>query len=149
MEIKIETASIRQLETLVMIEATCFDQEAFTKQQIAYLLTDYNAITLIAKVDSETAGFIIAEIETEKDHQNGHIITINVLPSYRRMGIGTKMLLEIETILKQKRITECHLEAREDNLAAQALYQKRGYLKIRRLDNYYGNKHGLYFRKIL
>ena len=149
MEITIETGSIRQLETLVKIEAQCFDQEAFSRQQIAYLLTDYNTITLIAKSQGDTAGFIIAQIEGQKSNLYGHIITINVLPSFRRNRIGTKMLREIEIILKQKGITECHLEAREDNLAALELYQKTGYKKISLLYNYYGDKHGVSFKKTL
>ena len=37
------------LDKLFEIEEQCFDQEAFTKQQIAYLLTDYNTMALGAK----------------------------------------------------------------------------------------------------
>ena len=59
MEIKIESASIRLLDKLYEIEEQCFDQEAFTKRQISYLLTDYNTIALVAKVNSDIAGFII------------------------------------------------------------------------------------------
>jgi len=149
MEIKIETASIKLLDKLYEIEEQCFDQEAFTKRQIAYLLTDYNTIALVAKVNSELAGFIIAQIEIDENTMFGHIITINVPPNFRRRGVATKMIKEIEGILKQKGIGECHLEVREDNTAAIKLYQKRGYQKISKLENYYGNKHGLYLKKTL
>ena len=149
MEIKIETASIRLLDKLYEIEGQCFNQEAFTKRQIAYLLTDYNTIGLVAKVDSEIAGFIISQVEIEDDTLYGHIITINVAPNYRRKGIASKMLNETEEILKEKGITECHLEVREDNSAALKLYQNSGYQKISRLEKYYSNKHGLYLKKSL
>jgi ribosomal-protein-alanine acetyltransferase len=149
MEIKIETASIRLLDKLYEIEAQCFNQEAFTKRQIAYLLTDYNTIGLVAKVDSDIAGFIISQVEIENDTLYGHIITINVAPIYRRKGIAHKMLEETEAILKGKGITECHLEVREDNSAALKLYQNSGYQKIGRLEKYYSNKHGLYLKKSL
>src|SRR5512135_1888031 len=102
MEIKIETANIRLLDKLYQIEEQCFDQEAFTKRQIAYLLTDYNTLGLVAKANNDIAGFIIAQIEIEKESLFGHIITINVSPSYRRRGIAKKLLQEIEIILKQK-----------------------------------------------
>ena len=59
------------------------------------------------------------------------------------------MLREIEAILKQKGITECQLEVREDNSAAIKLYQNSGYQKMGRLENYYGKKHGLYLKKTL
>jgi ribosomal-protein-alanine acetyltransferase len=149
MEIKIETASIRLLDELYKIEEQCFDQEAFSKQQIAYLLTDYNAVALVAKANNVIAGFIIAQIEIENDTLFGHIITINVSSSHRRKGIASKMLHEIEVIFKQKGISECHLEVREDNSAAIKLYQSIGYQKMGRLEKYYGKAHGLYLKKKL
>jgi ribosomal-protein-alanine N-acetyltransferase len=149
MEIKIETASLKQLDRFFEIEEQCFDQEAFTKRQIAYLLTDYNTIALVAKADSDIAGFVIAQEEIENNILYGHIITINVAPTYRRKGIATKLLKEIEDIFKQKGITECHLEVREDNKAALKLYQNSEYQKIGRLEKYYGKTHGLYLKKTL
>ena len=149
MEIKIESASIRLLDKLYEIEEQCFDQEAFTKRQISYLLTDYNTIALVAKANNDISGFVIAQVEVENDRVFGHIITVNVAPVYRRKGIGTKMLIEIESLLKQKGIIECQLEVREDNSAALKLYQRIGYQKIGKLENYYGKKHGIYLKKTL
>ena len=147
MEMTVEIASIGLLDKLVEIEEQCFSQEAFTKRQISYLLTDYNTIALVAKANGEIAGFIIAQIEIEGSRLYGHIITINTALSFRKKGIASKMLQEIETILKKKGIRECHLEVREDNYAALKLYLKNGYQQIGRLDRYYGKTHGLYFKK--
>ena len=149
MEIKIETASIKLLDQLYTLEGQCFDQEAFTKRQIAYLLTDYNTLALVAKADNEVAGFIIAQVEIEENTEFGHIITINVSPGFRRKGIAHRLLAEIENLLRQKGIAESHLEVREDNNAAIKLYQGSGYQKIGKLENYYGKKHGLYLKKTL
>ena len=149
MEVKIETATLKLLDQLYQIEENCFDQEAFSKRQIAYLLTDYNTIALAAKTCSSLAGFIIAQVEVEENTEFGHIITINVAPNFRRQKIATKMLHEIENILKQKGINQCRLEVREDNHTAIKLYQTLGYQTVGKLERYYGTKHGLYFRKIL
>jgi [ribosomal protein S18]-alanine N-acetyltransferase len=149
MEIKIETASMRLLDQLYEIEEQCFDLEAFSKRQIAYLLTDYNTIALVARANSDIAGFIIAQVEMENETVFGHIITLNVPPAFRHRGVGSKMLREIEVILKQKGIAESQLEVREDNSAAIKLYQNSGYQKMGRLENYYGKKHGLYLKKTL
>jgi [ribosomal protein S18]-alanine N-acetyltransferase len=149
MEIKLETASPKLLDKLFEIEQQCFDQEAFTKRQIAYLLTDYNTIGLIAKADIEIAGFVIAQVEMEEDVTFGHIITLNIAKEFRGKGIAQKLLREVETILKEKGICECRLEVREDNHAAIKLYQALGYQKISKLERYYGRAHGLYLRKTL
>jgi [ribosomal protein S18]-alanine N-acetyltransferase len=149
MEVKIETATTKILDQLYQIEEDCFDQEAFSKRQIAYLLTDYNAIALIAKAGNAIAGFIIAQVEIEGNTEFGHIITINVAPKCRRQKVATKMLHEMESLLKQRSISICQLEVREDNHAAIKLYQGLGYQTVGKLENYYGKKHGLYFKKLL
>ncbi len=149
MEVKIETATIKLLDQLFRIEEKCFDQEAFSKRQISYLLTDYNSIALVAKANVNLAGFIIVQVEVEENTEFGHIITINVAPNFRRQKIATKMLHEIESILKQKGINEVRLEVREDNHAAIKLYQTLGYQTVGKLERYYGTKHGFYLKKTL
>jgi len=148
MDLKIETASIKLLDILCQIEQKCFDEEAFTRRQIAYLLTDYNTIALVAKVNLEVTGFIIAQVEIS-EIEYGHIITLNVAPNYRRKKIASKLLDEVEVMLKQRGISECRLEVREDNNAAIKLYSKLGYRITDKLERYSGKKHGLYLKKSL
>jgi ribosomal-protein-alanine N-acetyltransferase len=148
MEFKIETASIRLLDELYKIEEQCFDEEAFSKRQIAYLLTDYNTIALTAKANTDIAGFIIAQVETD-DTDYGHIITLNIAQNYRHRGVATRLLQEMGDLLKQRGISECRLEVREDNHAAIKLYHKLGYQTVCKLDRYYGKNHGLYLKKAL
>ena len=149
MEPTIEDASIRHLDSLYEIEMKCFTEEAFTKQQIAHLLTDYNSIGLVAKVGGQIVGFIIGRIYVEEESLIGHILTLDILPTHRQKGIAQRLLLEIEKMFKERGVKECHLEVREDNVAAINLYLKLGYEKVRKLRRYYGSAHGLYLRKAL
>jgi ribosomal-protein-alanine acetyltransferase len=149
MKIKIEDASVRFLDKFYEIEKQCFEREAFTKQQIAYLLTDYNAIGLVARVNGEIAGFVIGRIDVVRNMPFGHILTVDTEPSHRRKGIAQKLLHEIEAIFIERGIKECRLEVREDNVAASNLYQKLGYKKVGKLEKYYGDAHGLYLKKTL
>jgi len=149
MEVTIEEASARLLDELYEIEKQCFEQEAFSKQQIAYLLTDYNAIGLAARINNEIAGFVIGRIDVGRNVTSGRILTLDVLPSHRRKGIAQRLLCEIETIFKERSIKECRLEVREGNVAASNLYHKFGYKEVGKLEKYYGNAHGLYLKKAL
>ena len=149
MEITVEDLSIKLLDKLYDIEKQCFDKEAFSKQQIAYLIRDYNSIGLAASADKELVGFVIARVDIHRNMRFGHILTVDVSPAYRRMGIARKLLTQIEELLRQKGATECRLEVRETNAAALSLYEKLGYKKVGRLERYYGDAHGLYLRKIL
>lgn len=147
MDLKIEDASLKYLDKMVEIEKQCFTDEAFSRQQISYLLMDYNTVSLVAKVDSELVGFVILQLENQDDTVFGHIITLNVASKFRRKGVAQRMLLESESILRSRGITECRLEVRQDNSSALKLYETLGYVEIGLLEGYYGKKHGLYFKK--
>jgi ribosomal-protein-alanine acetyltransferase len=147
MTLIIEIASVHHLDTLYEIEKECFQAEAFSRHQIASLLSDYNSIGLVAKENQQIAGFIIGTTYFERNTLTGHILTIDVKPAERQKGIGARLLKEIERIFKEKNVKTCRLEVREDNLPALNLYQKLGYKKIERLQHYYGDTNGLYLCK--
>lgn len=149
MPITIEDASIKHLDKLYEIEMACFKKEAFTKQQIAQLLQNNNTISLVAKENSKIIGFIIGMISIEDNTIIGHILTIDVSPSYRRKGVGIKLLQEVEKIFKNKQVMVCRLEVREDNIAALNLYCKLGYRKVGKLEHYYVDAHGILLEKLL
>jgi len=141
--------SLKDLDKLYDIETECFEKEAFTKTQIAELLKDYNSIGLVARVDGQIVGFVVGTIYVDGRVLQAHICTIEVLPLFRRRGIGKELLGEIEKVFRQQGVKTFALEVREDNVAAIGLYRKLGYDAIGRLKHYYGKRHGLYLRKTL
>jgi ribosomal-protein-alanine N-acetyltransferase len=149
MEIVITDASIRMIDELYELEQQCFQEEAFSKQQISYLLTDYNAMSIAAKINDRIAGFIIGRIDLIRNQPVGHIMTIDVALQFRRKGVGQRLMQETEALFKQKGVKEIRLEVREGNTAAIGLYEKLEYKRISKLEHYYGEAHGFYFRKTL
>jgi ribosomal-protein-alanine N-acetyltransferase len=78
------------------------------------------------------------------------IHTLTVLPDFRRRGIASEMLRQLEEWAISKKVTALMLEMREGNEQAQPLYEKYGYRIISRRDNYYAPKiHALIMRKEL
>jgi ribosomal-protein-alanine acetyltransferase len=145
----IEDAQIRHLHRLCEIETECFRDEAFTREQILQLLKEYNCVNLVARVGGMIVGFVMGMMYVDRKALYARILTIDVSPEYRRMGIGQLLLQEIERIFKEKGVKASHLEVREDNVAAISLYRKLGYEKIGKLRNYYVNANGIYFKKAL
>lgn len=144
MPITIQQATVNDLETLYKIERECFAVEAFTKTEIAYLLEAPNAISLIARVDDEIAGFTIGLIRDYEKTRAGHVYTIDVAIKYRRRGVGLRLLNELEQVFIKRGVKICYLEARFDNVAAQELYRKHGYAEARTLRDYYSRgAHGI------
>ncbi len=149
MSITVQKAMIDDLETLHRIERECFTAEAFSKQHIAHLLEDRNTVSLVARINSEIAGFIIGFIHCRDKMIRGHIYTIDVAIKYRRRGIGLKLLKKLERIFLERGVRTCYLETRVDNLAARELYRRQGYVEVEKLEHFYRGVHGIRLQKEL
>jgi ribosomal-protein-alanine N-acetyltransferase len=81
----------------------------------------------------QIAGFII----TARQELHGHIVTIDVLETHRRAGLGASLLHRAEVRLRKRGAREVWLETATDNEAAIAFWQKHGYRTRGRIRNYY------------
>jgi len=151
MKLRVKSASVTDLQRLYEIEKECFSSEAFSMEQLAFLLENPSSISLIALADKEIVGFIIGIVrEGLKTENVGHVFTLDVAEKYRRKGIALRLLKELEKKFKEKNVKESILEVKLDNEAAKKLYKKFGYKEILCLKDYYGEGvHGLRLRKVL
>jgi len=147
--ISVRTATADDLEVTYKIEAECFADDAFTRQQLEYLLRAEDSVTLIAFLSEEPVGFIAGSVDRSKK-TIGHVYTLDVKQNYRRRGVASRLLDSLERALAERGVQSCYLEARVDNVAAQNLYSKHGYRPLGTLKDYYGfGADGLRFRKRL
>lgn len=148
MSIKIEKATIEDLDELQRIERECFKEEAFSRERLTFLLETPNATGLLAKIDNKIVGFIIGLIKTRGKARIGQILTLDVATENRRTGIGFRLLNELEHVFAKDSVKAVYLEVREDNEAALELYHKKGYFEIEPLQNYYSRGvHGFRMKK--
>jgi ribosomal-protein-alanine N-acetyltransferase len=89
-----------------------------------------------ASADGAVAGFIIAEAGARA---HGHIITIDVISTARRTGVGSLLLRAAEDRLISTECRSVELETAVDNLSAIAFYKRHGYSVIRTFPHYYAN----------
>ncbi len=68
----------------------------------------------------------------------GDIMTIAVIPSYRRKGIATYLISELESWAKSRGADSMMLEVDISNQSAIELYLHLGYEKLNVRKNYYG-----------
>jgi ribosomal-protein-alanine N-acetyltransferase len=101
------------------------------------LLKAPSAVSLLAKENEEVAGFVIGLVDDYGEVKLGHIVTIDVIPKYRRKGIATKLLQKVEKEFQNTGVKTSYLEVRDDNVAARRLYQKLGYREVGVLKDYY------------
>ena len=149
LKMSIQAPILRDIDELYSIENECFGDEAFSKQQITSLTVSYNSLGLVAKQEGKILGFIFGSIYYERKELVGHVLTIDVRQDYRRKGIATTLILELEKLFREQGATASRLEVRKDNTSGILFYQKLEYEKMGELEGYYGNMDGVYFRKRL
>ena len=82
-------------------------------------------------------GFIIADIVSEGGTQICHIKDLAVSPSWRKNGIGTKLIYSIFEHFSFKEISSAKLEVRKNNTDAISIYTKLGFSLHHEISNYY------------
>jgi ribosomal protein S18 acetylase RimI-like enzyme len=87
-------------------------------------------------LDAAVAGFIITEAGARA---RGHIITIDVIPSARRAGVGSLLLRAAEDRLISVECRSVELETAVDNFSAIAFYKRHGFSVIKTFPRYYSN----------
>jgi ribosomal-protein-alanine N-acetyltransferase len=111
-------------ETLYEIDQSCYPPSiAYSRPELRAYLNLPGADCLVAIIRRKPVGFCIS---AHKDTR-GHIITIDVLESHRRDGIGSRLLNAVEIRLEKSGVHEIHLETATENDSAIAFWQKHGY----------------------
>ncbi len=88
-----------------------------------------------ADLPGTIAGFIVTEVERGK----GHIITIDVVASARRHGVGSRLMSGAEARLRAFGYSLVELETAVDNVSALAFYKRHGYAVVGTIPRYYSN----------
>jgi ribosomal protein S18 acetylase RimI-like enzyme len=69
----------------------------------------------------------------------GHIVTIDVVLSARREGVGTLLMKAAEDRLRCAGVRTMGLETAVDNTSALAFYKRHGFSVVRTWPRYYSN----------
>lgn len=121
---------------LCEIDRACFPRGiAYSRAMMRELLEMRQSDCLIADAEGSVCAFII----TMADARQGHIITLDVLPEYRRARVGSKLLQAAEDRLGARGIRSISLEAAVENAPAVAFWCRHGYCEERILKDYYRN----------
>ena len=133
----IRPAKKEDLPAILELEKICFKEEIFHKRQIEYLLLKARSLVLVASLEGNIVGSIV--ILLRKHISNARIYSLNVHPSYRRIGIGGSLIDQSENLLRKMGYRNLTLEAGVNNIAARNLYTLKGFSAVRKIEKYYKN----------
>ena len=125
------------LAALHRIDQACFPPGiSYSARELDRYVSQAKSITWVAEDDTGLVGFLILAQEPQ---MVGHIITIDVIESRRRSGIGNMLMDAAEKWGVRKGLRLIYLETADDNHAAQSFYTVRGYAKVDEVANYYSD----------
>ncbi|MGA8761835.1 MAG: N-acetyltransferase, partial [Candidatus Sulfotelmatobacter sp.] len=126
-------------DVLWRIDQDCFPPGiSYSRQELSFYLRRPGSFGLVAsgRAAESIAGFIVAE---SGSHGSGHVVTIDVIATARRSGVGSLLLRAAEDRLRAARCRDVALETAVDNISALSFYKRHGYSVIRTLPRYYSN----------
>lgn len=140
------------LEQVIYINRTCLP-ENYSAYFFLELYVNYPETFIVAEVDNKVVGYVMCRIETGFSGfsliKKGHIISIAVLPNYRRMGIGEALLRSaLKAMIENYDVKECYLEVRISNTPAINLYKKLGFEIDRIIRGYYADGENAYLMRL-
>ncbi len=164
-DFKIRQSRREDFDTLWRIDKECFPPGiSYSRLELAVYMRRPRSFTLLAEAaatnskKSAANGSLVADspvgivgfIVAAANRRGGHIITIDVLPTARRFGVGSTLLSAAEKHLRAAPCYAVELETAVDNLAALAFYKRHSYDLINTIPGYYSNGvDALVLRKVL
>ncbi|MDR0696603.1 MAG: ribosomal protein S18-alanine N-acetyltransferase [Christensenellaceae bacterium] len=132
-EFNFENMCALDIEDIVQIEKLTFGSHSWSEQLFYSELNDPIKHYIVLKENN----FVIAYGGYAQIHDEGHIMNLAVDQSYRGMGIGKALVLELISRMKNSSITCATLEVNENNINAIKLYEKLGFELAGKRYNYY------------
>jgi ribosomal protein S18 acetylase RimI-like enzyme len=103
----------------------------FEEDQVRRLMKSEDGLVLVALDEGRVVGYSLSEIKGPmkgyKLEEFGHVHDVAVTASYRRRGIGEKMLGEIMKWFRSKNINRVELSVVAKNQVAYSFWRKHGF----------------------
>lgn len=140
-DFSIRPAVPADVNTLMVIDAACFPPGiAYPRKEIAALVRAPDTLTLIVESGVRIVGFAcvgLLQAPSPAHTPHGELITIDILPEFRRSRLGWHLHQRLEDWLRMIGARSIELHVAVDNTAAIQFYQRLVYQTVRRVPKYY------------
>jgi ribosomal-protein-alanine N-acetyltransferase len=137
------------LNKIVHINLTCLP-ENYSRKFYIDIFHRFPKTFLVA-VDNGVIGYLMCRIETGLSEikslglaRKGHIVSVAVLPEYRKRGVGRALVVEALKGMLDYNASESYLEVRVSNFPAIFLYKGLRFRPVRRIAGYYRDGEDAY-----
>lgn len=151
--VELREYSPEDFDQLWELDQRCFAVDvAYSRRELAHYLSRKTAICLIAESliagkGRKLLGFIVGQADSRGF---GHVITLDVDPAKRKLGIGSTLMQTLEQRFRAANCKSVLLEVAVNNREGLSFYKKHGYSVLKVLRHYYpGDLDGMLMGKRL
>ncbi|MEJ2741612.1 MAG: N-acetyltransferase [Gammaproteobacteria bacterium] len=139
---ELRVADLSDCDALLNIEAMCFSHsgDGFNRRQMRYLLSRAKAKTLLVMQDGDTAGY--CSVLLPQHPRPARLYSVALAPKHRGRGCAGFLMNAVLAEASAKGYARIRLEVSEQNGAAQKLYARFGFERIRVIPGYYADGSG-------
>lgn len=132
--VRVRPATPADAPAMLALEAL-FPSDRMSMRSIRRFISAPGAKVLVAVRATELLGNLV--LLRRANSRKGRIYSVVVSPQARGLGIGSRLVAAAEKFALEHDCEAVSLEVRADNVAARALYAKRGYVEERTLPAFY------------
>ncbi len=121
------------------LDVVCFERPfRFTRSAMRRFAHAKNARVAIADEADVLVGFVILHIEEANVGRVGYVVTLDVAPAYRRVGLAGRLMQQVEKQAMHEGCAAVVLHVFTGNEPAIRFYQNQGFMRSHREADFYG-----------
>ena len=141
-EVEVRECTLDVIDVVEGLEYRIFKpSEVYSRGFLEWLCRECSKTSYLALVNGRYVGYVINCIDRPGQ---GHVVSLGVVPEFRRMGIGRALLCRSICALAPM-VDKIVLEVRVSNQAAIRLYESLGFKTHHRIPHYYSDGEDAYF----
>jgi ribosomal protein S18 acetylase RimI-like enzyme len=121
----VRQAVAADLSPITALESLCFEEEAFSRRQIRYLITKAQAACYVVEEEGHICAYMI--LLNRKSSTRLRLYSIAVAPGHRGKGVARLLLEKAAECAKMNGKAWLCLEVSERNKSAISLYLRSGF----------------------
>jgi ribosomal-protein-alanine N-acetyltransferase len=133
--VSVRAATPADVDAVVRLEEVCLGDDAWSRGLVEQGLAA--ALPTVSYLVAEMGGAVVGHAVASAAGDDAELQRIAVDPGHRRSGLASALLVAVEQLVREQGATRLLLEVREDNTAAAAFYDSRGFAEVGRRRGYY------------
>ncbi|MCK9796630.1 GNAT family N-acetyltransferase/peptidase C39 family protein [Pseudomonas sp. MAFF 302030] len=135
MDLVFRTATPDDLPALVALEQQCFTTDRLTPRSFQWMISRAHGRLILVQRQQQVLGYAL--VLFHRGTSLARLYSIAIAVEARGLGLGQRLLEQIEHCALEHDCAYLRLEVRSDNPAAIHLYERNGYRRFARIHDYY------------